>query len=384
MKVAQLVLSSPAFDDAQIAPLRAIEPQFVLVFGAVPFFSDPAVSARLRSLLPGVKLLGCSTAGEIHGTVVGDGEAVLTAVHFAHARIGLASSALTSVADSREAGRRVGAALLAPDLAGIFVVAPGTNINGSDLVEGLAAGAGSGVAITGGLAGDGTRFERTWTLGDGGCSDHEVVVLGFYGKEIAFGRGSYGGWKPFGPERRVTRCEGNILHELDGQPALQVYEKYLGDYAGGLPASGLLFPFEMVGEGQAHKGLIRTILGVDRASGSLTLAGAIAPGGNLMLMHASTDGLVDGAEAAANMARDPFPGIEPGLAILVSCVGRKLVMGERVDEEVDAVAGALGGAPAISGFYSYGEIGPFASGSSCQLHNQTMTVTWLGERAAAP
>ena len=110
--------------------------------------------------------------------------------------------------------------------------------------------------------------------------------------------------------------------------------------------------------------------------------GEIIPDGFLKLMHASTDSLVNGAEAAAEAAMS-MQGAATGetgrLAVLVSCVGRKLVMGERVDEEVEAVGEVFGSGAMLTGFYSYGEISPFAPGVSCKLHNQTMTVTLIGE-----
>jgi hypothetical protein len=247
------------------------------------------------------------------------------------------------------------------------------------LVDGITSIIGKNIPITGGLAGDGGAFKQTFTLGKTGVSDHSIVAIGLAGDSLNFGHGSFGGWESFGPARKVTRCANNVLFELDGEPALEVYKRYLGEHAKSLPASGLLFPFAMLGEDHHAIGLIRTILAVDEAAGSLTLAGEIDPNGFLKLMHASTDKLVNGAEAAAEAAVAMFD--QPGekLAILVSCVGRKLVMGNRVDEEVEAVADVFGSQAVLTGFYSYGEISPFTPGASCKLHNQTMTITYLGE-----
>ena len=176
----------------------------------------------------------------------------------------------------------------------------------------------------------------------------------------------------------MTRAEGNLLYELDGEPALKIYKKYLGDYASQLPASGLLFPFEMIGKDGGKAALIRTILGIDEDKGMLVLAGDVEQGSSVRLMHASTDSLVGGAQAAAESAKGGSE--EDTLAILVSCVGRKLVMGARVDEEVEAVVDVLGASATLAGFYSYGEISPVAEGLDCRLHNQTMTITRLSER----
>ncbi len=379
MKAQQVVLKHPADAGNALAQLAGIKPQLVTVFGAVPFFTEKGLLAALKAAFPDSTLIGCSTAGEIGNGGVADGSCVITAVNFSATGIRAASTALAGMADSQAAGQRIGSQLAAPDLKALMVFGPGVQINGSALVDGIASKVGA-ATITGGLAGDGGAFLQTWTLGPTGVADNSVVAVGLYGDALDFAHGSFGGWEPFGPARKVTRCDGNVLYELDGEPALGVYKRYLGDHAKGLPASGLLFPFAMLGEDHDAIGLIRTILGVDEASGSLTLAGAIDDGGYLKLMHASTDRLVNGAEAAAKAAEKMHAADGDSLAILVSCVGRKLVMGDRVDEEVEAVAGVFGSQATLTGFYSYGEISPFTAGSACHLHNQTMTITWMGEK----
>jgi hypothetical protein len=373
MRVKQASFRSPdqaagAFDD--------IAPQLVLVFAAVEQFAADQFAEQLQRQFPDALLLGCSTAGEISAAGVEDGSCNLTAVQFASTGLRAAGTTLAGMEDSQAAGRRIGEQLAADDLRAVMVFAPGVNINGSALVDGIAARIGVAVPITGGLAGDGGAFRRTFTLGPQGVRDDGIVAVGLYGDRLRFHHGSFGGWEPFGPARKVTRCSGNVLHELDGEPALDVYRRYLGEYARELPASGLLFPFAMLGEDHGAIGLIRTILGVDTTDGSLILAGEIEPGGYLKLMHASTDKLVGGAESAAQAAADPAT---DRLAVLVSCVGRKLVMGNRVDEEIEAVADVLGKQVTLTGFYSYGEISPFMPGAACKLHNQTMTITCLGE-----
>ena len=364
-----------------LTPLAEIKPQLVLVFGAVTFIADEGVVASLQKLFPAASLLGCSTAGEISQGGVGDGTCVITAIHFDDTPIRLADTKLSGMDDSQAAGVRIGAQLNQPDLRAVMVFGPGVQINGSALVEGIASQIGRNIPITGGLAGDGGAFVKTWTLGAHGAKDDAIVACGLYGDKLEFAHGSFGGWEPFGPARKVTRCAGNVLYELDGEPALAVYKRYLGDHAKGLPVSGLLFPFAMVGEDHDAIGLIRTILGIDEAAGSLTLAGAIDPDGYLKLMHASTDRLVNGAETAAEAAQSMLQCKGDSLAVLVSCVGRKLVMGDRVDEEVEAVGEVFGSKATLTGFYSYGEISPFAPGSDCQLHNQTMTITYIAETA---
>lgn len=379
MRVAQKIVRKPADLAPQLAALQTIDPQLLLVFAGIDQFTTPGLADQLRAACPHAALLGCSTAGEITGDGVDDGTCSLTAIHFEHTRLTVGSSPLHGMDDSFAAGARLGRQLAAVDLKAVLVFGPGVQINGSALVDGMTSVLGNKVPITGGLAGDGGAFRRTFTLGPDGVGDNCVVAVGLCGERLSFGHGSFGGWEPFGPARKVTRCAGNVLYELDGEPALAVYKRYLGDHAQDLPASGLLFPFAMLGEDHHAIGLIRTILGVDEAAGSLTLAGEIDPQGYLKLMHASTDKLVNGAEAAAQAAADMVGQPDESLAILVSCVGRKLVMGGRVDEEVEAVGEVFGSQAVLTGFYSYGEISPFTPGAACKLHNQTMTITCLRE-----
>lgn len=380
MRTHQVSLTDPAEAKGALQALAPLEPGLLLVFGALPFFESRAVHDELRRLCPQAAIAGCSTAGEIRGAEVRDGTCVVTAVAFDSATVVARSTRLASMADSSGAGGRLAGAMPAQGLRAVLVLGTGVRINGSALVRGLQAGLPPGVDISGGLAADGGAFVRTWTMGPEGCADDQVVAIGLYGDGLRLGYGSYAGWVPFGPARKVTRCVDNVLYELDGERALDIYRRYLGEHAAALPASGLLFPFEMLGERLEKRGIFRTILGVNEADGSLTLAGDIEPDGYLKLMHADTERLIEGAETAAQAAlasQGPLPA--RSLAILVSCVGRKLAMGDRVEEEVEAVVEQLGKDTTVAGFYSNGEISGACSSGRCLLHNQTMTITWIAE-----
>lgn len=376
MQVVQtLIRSTDGLSDA-LKDLSAIQPQLVLAFGPAHW-----LKALEAHRLPFAKAhwLGCTTAGEISSQGVSDDSCSVTAIRFDQAKVHAASTRLAGMEDSFAAGQRLAHALPQADLRCVMVLGQGVNINGSALIAGLTQGLAPGALVTGGLAGDDANFKQTSVLHDGGVDAEHVACVGLYGAQLQVTHGSFGGWLPFGPARKVTRCASNVLFELDGEPALDVYKRYLGDHAKDLPASGLLFPFLMLGRDHSELGIIRTILAVDATQGSLTLAGDIESEGYLRLMHAGTDALVEGAEVAATAANEVLADSSQSLALLVSCVGRKLVMGGRVEEEVEAVADVLGKAAVLTGFYSYGEISPLSGEVACKLHNQTMTITRVSE-----
>jgi hypothetical protein len=378
MQVAQVVLQNSHHVTQELDSLKLLNPNLLLVFGSAALLKD--LAAPLASQFPGAIRAGCSTAGEISSQGVSDQSCVVTAVRFDSTQMVASSTELASMEDSFAAGVRLSEKLPPAGLRTVLVFGQGVAINGSALIAGMAEKLGADVTITGGLAGDNAAFTETWVLDASGVHNDRLTCVGLYGESLSLGHGSFGGWSPFGPARKVTRCENNVLFELDGEPALGVYKRYLGEHAKDLPASGLLFPFAMLGSDHSEVGLIRTILAVNEVDGSLTLAGDIDPDGYLRLMHASTDALVEGAEAAAQAAKTMFEGDGHGLALLVSCVGRKLVMGGRVDEEVEAVGDVFGQGAVLAGFYSNGEISPFTGEVACKLHNQTMTITYLSEK----
>lgn len=373
-------ISVTALDDTALAALAGIRPNLVLAFAAPRYFEDPAFAPWLAKAFPDARRLAVSTAGEISNQGVNDNSIVVTALNLEKTPFKVATTDITGMNDSAGSGRRLAEQLLAPDLKAVILFSQGVAVNGSDLISGVVSVLGKEVPLTGGLAGDNGAFTRTWTLLDDTVSDKQMLAIGLYGDAIEFAHGSFGGWQSFGPVRRATRAEGNVLYELDGEPALDIYKRYLGEYAKDLPASGLLFPFAILSGNREETGLIRTLLGIDEGNGSLTLAGDIPQDGFLKLMHASTEALVDGAEAAAKAAADMYRSDAPGLALLVSCIGRKLVMGDRVDEEVEAVGAVFGQNCVLAGFYSNGEISPFLETTECMLHNQTMTITYLTEK----
>jgi len=349
----------------------------IFYFGAPQAIADGRSIRELSKLYPSAKLIGCSTGGEIHGEDVLDDSVSATVIGFDHTRVATAEVSFNEWANAYDAGRALARKLIAPGLRSVFVLSDGIHVNGSELVRGMSSVLDGRVLITGGLAGDGSRFNTT-RVGTGETArPGAIAAVAFYGNRLDVYHGSAGGWDAFGPRREITRAKGNVLYELDGEPALDLYKRYLGEEANNLPGSALLFPLRVYPPGQEHAALVRTVLSVDEASRSMTFAGDVPQGHIGQLMKGNFDRLVDGASMAATQAAPNADG--PTVAILVSCIGRKLLLGQRIGEEVETVADILGNDVAMTGFYSYGEISPHSATGLCELHNQTMTITVFGE-----
>jgi hypothetical protein len=352
--------------------------QLVLLFGSPSLLKQRDLLQGIQYAYPGAHLLGCSTAGEISGTQVLDESLVATAVQFEQTTLhGVRIKPKKGISDF-QAGELLAKELDKAGLVHVLVFSRGVNVNGSDLVAGLTRHLPSHVTITGGLSGDGTRFQETLVVWEGKPEAESIVVLGFYSQRLRVSYGSLGGWETFGPKRLITRSAGNVLYELDDKLALPMYKAYLGEHAQGLPATGLLFPLCLLSPDGAEP-VVRTILSVNEAQQSITFAGDMPEGVYTRFMRANFDQLVDGAVGAARTSYEPIRS-SPDLAVLISCVGRKLVLKQRIDEEVKGVRTVLGDRAVLTGFYSYGEISPFTPGAICKLHNQTMTITTFSER----
>jgi hypothetical protein len=337
--------------------------------------STPGFVHSLRKAYPGAILAGCSTAGEIRAEHVQDDSLVITAIELERSHVQGDSIQLSDFPSSYHAGIHMGSCLPRAGLKHAIVISDGLRVNGSELARGLEEALPEGVVTTGGLAGDADRFKETSILFQDSVKQGSAFILGLYGS-VRVGYGSLGGWDPFGPERRITRAFSNKLHDLDGESALGLYKKYLGDFARDLPASALLFPLRIRAE-QKDPGVVRTVLAVQDEEDSMTFAGQMPTGWYATLMRANFDRLIDGAVTAAQSASLSLR--DPDFALLISCVGRKLVLKQRIEEEVEGVREVLGPRTSLCGFYSYGELSPFTPGARCELHNQTMTITTLSE-----
>ena len=348
----------------------------VMVFGDTDVFKNPLHYEELKSIFPDAHIVGASSSGNILGSHVCHFPLIATAIKFDTSRVLVATAEYHDGDDMEALTETLVSQLPHEELRHLFLLSDGLTINGSDLVRGINRAA-KEVSVSGGMAGDGDRFQETYIIADSPARQRCIAIIGFYGSDLRISSGCFAGWSEFGAERMITKSDGNVLYEIDGEPALDLYKKYLGTYAADLPNSGLRFPLSIRPDKHEPE-VIRTLLAINESDKSITFAGDVPIGYFARLMKPDMDALIGGAATAAKKI-DRTDTLN-GLGLVVSCVGRKIIMSQLVDEELEAVQDILGENVQLCGFYSYGEIAPFDNNiHKCELHNQTMTLTVIYE-----
>ena len=377
MKTVQLVKHKNK-DWEYVIEKQDLKEPLVLVFGNRYMLEDKAVYEDIRQLFPDGHIVFASSCAEISSNTVNQDSITITAVEFEKSKFIIkTSNVLNADLDSYKTGSDLIKQLPQEGLKYVFVVSEGSFINGSQLTKGMSSATEDNLVITGGLCGDDARFEKTLAAYNENPKEGELVAIGFYGDSLEISFSIHGGWTPFGPERIVTKSKDNILFELDRQPALDLYKKYLGDKAKDLPGAALLYPLNVTSTDESQS-IVRSILNINEEENAVILAGDIKENSKVQLMMTNVDNIANASERAATQALQ-YRKNKPELAILVSCIGRKLVLDQRVEEEIEEVIEVIGNEAVTTGFYSYGEIAPFHGETSCQLHNQTMTITLISE-----
>jgi hypothetical protein len=361
-----------------LTPKQTLLKPLVLVLGNRHMLESDTIYKDVKALFPDGDIVFGSTSGDITSNRVDDDSITITAIEFEKTAFLIKSiNILNSDLDSYKTGVDLLSQFPEQGLKYVFVLSEGSFINGSQLTKGMNASINNNVLITGGLCGDAARFEKTLAGYNENPKQGEIIAIGFYGESFEATFSIHGGWTPFGPERVVTKSKSNVLYELDNQPALDLYKKYLGDKSKELPAAALLYPLN-VKSIEEKQSFVRTILNIDEVDNTMILAGDIPEDSKVQLMMTNVDNIANASERAAKQALE-LRSAKPQLALLVSCIGRKLVLDQRVEEEIEEVVAVLGNDTTICGFYSYGEIAPFHGENNCQLHNQTMTITLISE-----
>jgi hypothetical protein len=346
----------------------------VFIFADKSFLTSE-ISEALNQKFEAIPIIACSTSGEIVANNVLNGYLSMTTVCFEHTKVQMSSIEINDISDSFEVGKKLVSTLLKDDLKHIFVLSDGLHVNGTNLVDGINSLTKGNITVSGGLAGDSVHFNSTLVSNsDGKFSEKTISAIGFYGEKIKIQCASEGGWEIFGKERIVTKSDQNIVYEIDHKPALELYKSYLGDKAKDLPSSGLLFPLSLE---TADGPVVRTILGVNEQENSIRFAGNIPMNSSVKLMKANMDSILNAAELAS-FELSKKNNEKNGLMILISCIGRKLVLKQIVQEEVELVKKYFNDDFCLTGFYSYGELSSNKL-NNCSLHNQTMTLTLFTE-----
>lgn len=357
---------------------KLLNSNLVLLFGSKEFICAKEVFDIVRAKYSKAYIIGCTTAGEIYKDEVNDDILTITAINFERTEIRFFSSNIVDSKNCYEKGLEIANIIPKENISHVFTITAGVNINGSRFLEGLVDGLPEKIKITGGLAADDDRYTETFVIANEYAEENSIAIIAFYGDNIKFGFGSVGGWDPFGIERTITKSKENILYELDGKPALDLYTEYLGEYAKGLPASGLFFPLNIWSDDNKYD-VIRTVASVNEKERSLKFVGEIPKGYSARLMRANFNNLINGAMQAAEDSVNSIKYDKPELAIIISCCGRKFVLNQMADEEIEVVRSILGTDVNLIGFYSYGEIAPSGPKGMTEFHNQTITITLIGE-----
>lgn len=379
MKVTQLLFKDQSFfvngKDEVKDPLTA---NLILGFGSKRLVAEGHLNKYLTEKYPSAEIVLSSTAGEIAYNSVYDDSAVIIIISFEKTVIKTASLNIDDFNDSFELGKSIVQQFDTQGLTSILILSDGLLVNGSQLVTGMEAANQGKVLITGGLAGDGTQFDNTLVGLNGTPKIGTVAAVGFYGDQIDVRSSSVSGWDVFGPERVVTKANGTNVYEIDNSSAVELYKIYLGPYIDDKTNTILLFPLALKLPGHSQY-IARSILSVSHEKNCMIFSGDIPEGSAVRFMKANFVKLIDAADQAAKEITSDDASYSPELAILISCVGRRIILGKQVEEEVGVVSDYFTDKTAIVGFYSYGEISPQMNIGPCQLHNQTMTITTFNE-----
>ncbi len=375
MKIEELYFDGDLWQSHGENQVQASQATLVLVFGDRDAIENPERFEYLEKRYPHAHIVGASTAGSIQNGSLSKHPLVATVVALEKGSVEVVKVENLNNDNLQEKSSQLINKLPQEGLLHAFILMGGIGLNGSLLAKGVN-GVEKNLCVTGGLAGDGEAFNRTVVMCDGQAQEQQALAIGFYGESLHVSVGCETGWEEFGAERVVTKSDGNVVYEIDNKPALTLYEAYLGDFIKDLPTSGLRFPLN-IRERQSDKEVVRVIMAINEDK-SLLFAGDVPEGSIVRLMKTNVNNLVDGAQMVSKLIRQRND--KTALALSVSCSGRRSVLKELVDEELEVMQDVLGEQVHVSGFYSYGELAPFSDNLyDCKLHNQTMTLTVIYE-----
>lgn len=367
-------------------------PDILIVFGACRF-DHRKLLAGIRSITGDIPMVGGTTAGEISTSGFSKQSAVIMALSSPildfTTSIGLNMSK-DEKACSVSLARKIRRKKAVKNAVSLLIFPNGMGGDGVKVIEGLHQVMGTNIEIIGGYLGDDERFENTFQYYNGKVYKDAIPALLISGENgFETGIGVRSGFESIGNRFYCTDSENNIVKKFDEERALDLYREFLGEERSKrLPGICLEYPFGLIDEKVSIAGKdyfqLRCGLTVDREEGTITLAASIPKGSALTITTASRGEIINGAKLAALQAREALKNTVPQAILMLSCVGRKLVLGRRTQEEVDAVKEILGEDVPIIGFYTYGEIGPIDKMREelaiTRFHNETVVLWVLGKR----
>ncbi|QTA81405.1 FIST domain-containing protein [Desulfonema limicola] len=326
-----------------------------------------------------LNIIGCTGAGEIADSGFSTKSIVLGGIAMDQAGFEIVSAKNLS-RDSEGAGRKL-AASFSSKVRYVQLFSDGITGNGCALLRGISSILGEDIPITGGTAGDAGKFKKSWQFAGREILTDAAAAIGFTG-DFKVGTGIQSGWSPIGLPKKVTRSSGNILYELNNEPALKVFKRFLGKHADKLPAVGVEYPLGFYGKcknsDKDEYFLLRATMAVNHEQGSIAFAGEIPEGTMVHLTCGDKASLLDASEKAARLALDELGEAEPVMAFFYSCMARKTLLGQRTKEEFERVNKILGGNIPLLGFYSFGEYCRIKPGGPCMLHNESAAISIIG------
>ncbi len=340
---------------------------------------------HVRARYPGIELAGSSSAGEM-SSALGFREDSVALALFASDSIDLVAGlghdiAADCIAAAHEAVAEATAKTSLPPRLCIVMSTIG-GVEAGAILSALRTALGPGVPIIGGGAAPrdpGAEPDGTTSVEfAGNLLARDALAILLFAGPVAFSYGVDTGWRGVGPRATITRTSAAEVLEIDGRPALEFYERFVGSSQ---PA--IANPLAVFDAPDSDAFYLRTPTAYDREQGSIAFFGAIPQGATVQLTMAGTDQIFEGAQASFAHALAGFPsGARPTGALLFSCATRKFLLGTRAGREIELAREFLGDTVPIAGFYCMGEIAPMALAGETRFHNATMVSVLLGSADA--
>ena len=356
------------------AKLDGDAPVAAILFAGVDMDAEVILTA-IEAEFPGLPLVGCTTDGEVSSALSFQEDSVALLLFAGDGLVAGAGVGTDLSTDPHAAAR---AAIEAAGIEGrtpqLCVVFPESlTTSAVSVVAALNEALPEGTALVGGTAGDQWRFDGTNQFCGAKVYSDSLPVLLLYG-DFKIGVGVQSGWNPIGERGAVTKAEGGVVYEVDGDSALAFYHRYFGDQVRPSPE----YPIGVF-DNQGGAFYLRAPLAFNDEDGSVTFAGDVPHGAEVQITAAAHEDIVAACEKSIRSALEQMNGAKARGALVISCAARKQLLGTRTGKEHEILRGVLGDDVPLVGFYSYGEIAPHGGVPLADFHNETFVTVLLGD-----